>query len=601
MISWTISALSSFACVYQLSTDLSFTIMSLFRPSVRHSPFPQASKGLTNPKLQVSRISKHVIITQQSCSRGRLAWHGRSLLRGQLVRTYALETHPTAEPPSPPPPYSQQPPPPRKEEPPTKLSAQAQPQSTSQSTPKPPPEKQTPSEKAESKPEPQKPSETKTPESTSSTDNVSLPSGWEDDPDFNITSFEQLPHRMFGTNQHILINEQFKKSLQLMLWDFRAPIRYAFAYGSGVFSQSTVSSSTSSYSDATSPHPNPPEAIKKWQQGGGKMIDMMYGVSFTQHWHSLNLQQHRDHYSGLGSLGSFLVSKIQDNWGAGVYFNPYITLRGTLIKYGVVNLDTLQRDLWTWDTLYLAGRLHKPVKILRDDPVIRLANQTNLISAVRVALLMLPEQFTERELHMAIAGISYLGDPRMRFWAENPKKVKNIVDHQLPNFRQLYHPLVEYLPNVSYTDPRCKLDSWMTSDTSGDCKMQQDMDPKKRGNMVRRLPSSFREKLYFLYQKKFRISGREFIKVLEGSKDEDESSFKRREGGEFDRRIAGQDDLRDMVARAIRETVSWPSTSQSVKSFVTAGFGRSWRYLSEKRQKHGAGSAAAVVKEAKND
>lgn len=426
-------------------------------------------------------------------------------------------------------------------------------------------------------------------------DDSLLPPGWEDEPDWNITRFEQLPHRNFGSNQHIIINEEFKRSLQQMLWQFRAPIRYSFAYGSGVFSQSTVSTSGSSYNPATSPHPNPPEAIVKWQRGGGKMIDMIFGVSYTQHWHSLNLHQHREHYSFLGSLGSAAVSRIQDNLGAGVYFNPYITINGTLIKYGVVNLDTLARDLSTWDTLYLAGRLQKPVKILRDDPRVRLANQINLISAVRVALLMLPEKFTERELYMAIAGISYLGDPRMRFWAENPQKVKNIVDHQLPNFRQLYSPLVGDLPNATYTDPRCKSADWWR-DESADCKMQQDMDPIKRGNMVRRLPSAFRQKLYFLYQRKFQIPGRDFDKMLEESKDEDDISFKRRQGGEFDRRIAGEDDLREMVAKAIKQTVSWPSTTQSIKSFMTAGFGRSFHYFSEKRSKSKMGSASSSPK-----
>jgi mitochondrial translocator assembly and maintenance protein 41 len=331
------------------------------------------------------------------------------------------------------------------------------------------------------------------------------------------------------------------------------------------------------------------------------MIDMIYGVSYTQHWHSLNLHQHRDHYSGLGSLGSAVVSSVQDSWGAGVYFNPYITVNGTLIKYGVVNLDTLARDLHTWDTLYLAGRLQKPVKILRDDPRVRLAQQINLISAVRVALLMLPEQFTERELFTAIASISYMGDPRMRFWAENPQKVTNIVNHQLPNFRQLYLPLIEDLPNTTYTDPRCSNPSWAIEDTTGDCKMQQDMDPVKRGNMVRRLPSAFREKVYFLYQRKFQIPGREFAKMLEASKDEDEGSFKRRQGGKFDQRIAGESDLRDMVGRAIRQTVGWPSTSQTIKSFFTAGVGRSWRYFMEKRGKHSSGSSVPSKKETKKE
>jgi translocator assembly and maintenance protein 41 len=409
--------------------------------------------------------------------------------------------------------------------------------------------------------------------------NASLPPGWEDDPDWNITAFSQLPHRTFGYNQHMKINEEFKEALRQVLWRFRAPIRYAFAYGSGVFSQSS-GTATSNFT----PHPHPAEAIVKWQKGGGKMIDFIFGVSYTQHWHSINLQQHRDHYSFLGSFGSGLVSKVQDNWGAGVYFNPYITVNGTLIKYGVVNLDTIQRDLSQWDTLYLAGRLQKPVKILRDDPKVRLANQINLISAVRTALLMLGPTFTERELYTAIAGISYLGDPRMSLNSENPNKVSNIVRNQTSNFRQLYTPLIDDLPNVTFNDSRCRDKDWM-SDPDSDCLMQQDMDPVKRGNMVRRLPKSFREKIYFNYQRKFAIPGVEFDKMLEASQDEDDVSFKRREGGEFDRRVAAEDDVKSVVQQAIQKTVKWPSTSQSIKSAITAGPSRSLRYWREKREK----------------
>ncbi|KAF2436347.1 mitochondrial import protein mmp37 [Tothia fuscella] len=412
--------------------------------------------------------------------------------------------------------------------------------------------------------------------------NASLPPGWEDDPDWDITAFSQLPHRTFGYNQFMKTNEEFKEALRQILWKFRAPIRYAFAYGSGVFAQSSGDAPSSTAKP--SPHEHPPEAIAKWQKGGGKMIDFIFGVSYTQHWHSLNLSQHRDHYSFLGSLGSGLVSRVQDNWGAGVYFNPYITVNGTLIKYGVVNLDTLQRDLSQWDTLYLAGRLHKPVKILRDDPKVRLANQINLISAVRTALLMLGPTFTERELYTAIAGISYNGDPRMSLSTENPHKIANIVTNQTANFRQLYAPLIEDLPNVTFTGSINKDKDWLTNPTS-DSPMQQDMDPIKRGNMVRRLPTSFREKVYFLYQGKFGIPGREFDKLMEESKVEDEQSFRRRQGGEFDRRIAGESDIAQMVGKAIQKTVKWPSTMQSIKGAFTAGPARSWRYYSEKRAK----------------
>ena len=317
------------------------------------------------------------------------------------------------------------------------------------------------------------------------------------------------------------------------------------------------------------------------------MIDFIFGVSYTQHWHSLNLQQHRNHYSAAGYLRSYLVSRIQDSWGAGVYFNPFITVNGTLIKYGVVNLDTLCRDLSEWDTMYLAGRLQKPVKILRDDPRVRLANQINLISAVRTALLLLPPRFSERELYSAIAGLSYMGDPRMSFGAENNNKVANIVKYQLPNFRSLYAPLIENLPNVSFADPRCTSPDWM-DDPEANAKLVQDMDPKKRGNMVRRLPKSFRSKLYFQYQSKYQIPQLEFNKMLDESNDEDPTRVKKQQGGAFEQRIAmeEQQGLTKEVSAALQRTIKWPSYSQTLKGVFTAGVVKGWRYIREKWQKN---------------
>lgn len=232
------------------------------------------------------------------------------------------------------------------------------------------------------------------------------------------------------------------------------------------------------------------------------MIDFIFGVTHTQHWHSINMKQHRDHYSSIASLGSGVVSRVQD-WGAGVYFNPYIEVNGMLIKYGVTSIDNLVRDLTTWDNLYLAGRLHKPVKILRDHPQVRLANQHNLIAAIRASLLLLPAEFTETDLYSTIAGLSYLGDPRMVLPTENKSKVDNIVSHNVVHFRRLYAPLITNLPNVGFAEP-CRLDDedWVLN-PEANSRIQQDMDPIKRGNMVRRLPTSFRSRLYFQYQKKF--------------------------------------------------------------------------------------------------
>lgn len=379
----------------------------------------------------------------------------------------------------------------------------------------------------------------------------------------------------------MLIDAKFKEALRQILWQFRAPIRYAFAYGSGVFPQ------TASTSSASPIHPNPTPAIAEVQKGTGKMIDYIFGVSFTEHWHSLNLNQHQDHYSSVRWLGSGIVRRIQDDWGAGVYFNPYVTVNGTLIKYGVVNLDTLRRDLSEWDTMYLAGRLQKPVKILRDDASVRVANQVNLISAVRTALLLLPENFTEQELYNTIAGLSYRGDLRMSFNAENPNKVANIVKHQIANFRQLYAPLISDLPNVSFRDPQVNASDFM-KDSRANANLSQDMDPRKRGNMVRRLPKGFRSRLYFRYQTKFQIPRGDFDKLLEASIDESGDQIKRREAGPFELRIAKDvpASLRAELVAALTKTIKWPSTSQSIKGIVTGGYARSIRYLREKFQKY---------------
>ncbi|KAF2642516.1 mitochondrial import protein-like protein mmp37 [Massarina eburnea CBS 473.64] len=420
----------------------------------------------------------------------------------------------------------------------------------------------------------------KSPHTTAPPFQQSLPPGWEDEAP-SLSDFTELPHKDFGKNQLMETNEEFKRSLRGILRQF-PPITYAFAYGSGVFPQTDATASRVTHS----PHPNPPEAILKWQKGGGKVIDFVLATRFSQHFHSLNLREHRDHYSFVGSMGSAVVSHVQEGYGAGVYFNPYITVNGIMIKYAVVNMQTLQRDLLDWDTLYLAGRLHKPVKILFEEPNIRVANQRNLLSAIRCSLLLLPETFTEKELYSTITGLSYQGDPRMTYGSEHPKKISNIVTHQIKNFRLLYHDLIMSLPNTTYLDSAAINKSGWMEDTNQDLKLKQDMNPERRSNIVRRLPKSFREKVYFLYQRKFGIPGREYQEMLEASKDEDaKGGLKKPVGSAFDRRIAAEKDLPEMVTKAINQTVYWPSAVQGIKGIVTAGPLRAWQYLKEKREK----------------
>lgn len=205
---------------------------------------------------------------------------------------------------------------------------------------------------------------------------------------------------------------------------FPSDINFCFAYGSGVMKQSGSSSKSSN------------------------MIDLIFAVNDSVSWHNQNIEMNPSHYSFLKWLGGSSVAAYQDHWGAKVYFNTLVPIpsENVLIKYGVVSQPALVSDLLDWSELYLAGRLHKPVTVVRptSDSELRSALQKNLHSAIHSALLLLPEHFTEKLLYKTIIGLSYKGDFRMIF-GEDKNKIENILDPQFEIFQQIYRPIIKSL------------------------------------------------------------------------------------------------------------------------------------------------------------
>ena len=143
---------------------------------------------------------------------------------------------------------------------------------------------------------------------------------------------------------------------------------------------------------------------------------------------------------------------------------------------------------------------------------------------------------------------------------------------------------------VRHTGSNVELDAEVLGGKDG-LLLEQAMEPGMRGDMVRRLPRHFRKKIYYQYQRKFGVPGSAFdeIETGEGSS----------EASEFDERISQQGDLGDVVAKCVQATVQWPATSQTVKSFFTAGVGRAWRYYLDKRKRSKeVGKAKATGEEA---
>ncbi|KAG8931139.1 Mitochondrial translocator assembly and maintenance protein 41 [Tulasnella sp. 418] len=335
----------------------------------------------------------------------------------------------------------------------------------------------------------------------------------------------QLPAQ-FGANQRLRVPDETRALLEEIVAQFRAPIRYAFAYGSGVFAQS-------GYDGSSSKRP---------------MLDFIFAVSHPDHWHAINMHQFPSHYPLHARLsGSSLVSRFQ-SISPGVWFNAYVPINGVTIKYGVTTVDNLCSDLLTWNTLYLSGRMHKPIRIIKDDPRVRLTQQVNLASAIRTALLTLPAEFTEAQLFETLASISYAGDPRMLLPAENRQKVQNIVSKQQPHFRELYHQLVNGLPGVH----------WGAESSS----IQQDISPKARSVHLRKLP------LTLLRGVESHYLGRhaDLVEV----KETDDAAFWSK--------VAEDESVGNVVQSEMRDIVRGPAFVQSLKGIYTAGVTKSARY-----------------------
>uniref|UniRef100_A0A5F9D6V2 Phosphatidate cytidylyltransferase, mitochondrial n=1 Tax=Oryctolagus cuniculus TaxID=9986 RepID=A0A5F9D6V2_RABIT len=300
-----------------------------------------------------------------------------------------------------------------------------------------------------------------------------------------------------------------------ILSHFPDELSLAFAYGSGVFRQAG------------------PNSDQK-----NAMLDFVFTVDDPVAWHSKNLKKNRSHYSFLKVLGPRIISSIQTNYGAGVYYNPLITCDGRLIKYGVISTSVLVEDLLNWNNLYVAGRLQKPVKIvaMSENVILRSALDKNLRSAATAAFLMLPESFSEEDLFVEIAGLSYSGDFRMVI-GEEKSKVLNIVKPNIAHFRELYSSILQESPQVVYKSQQGRLEI--------------DKSPEGQFTQLMALPKTLQQQINRIM----------------------DPPGKNRDVEETLLQVAHDPDCGDVVRLGLSAIVRASSVRQSAKGIFTAGTG----------------------------
>ncbi|XDV52233.1 hypothetical protein PO909_020978 [Leuciscus waleckii] len=316
----------------------------------------------------------------------------------------------------------------------------------------------------------------------------------------------------------------FRKILSQFPQDFSL----AFAYGSAVFSQNGSCQG----------------------QMRRNMLDFVFAVDDPVTWHTMNLMENRKHYSFLRFLGPKHISRIQSESGAGVYFNTLIPADDRLIKYGVISTEALIDDLLHWKTLYVAGRLHKPVRVLlqNESGKLRSALLGNLKSAVIASFLMLPESFSEEELFLQIAGLSYSGDWRMVI-GEDKAKVSNIVKENMHDFRRLYSRILQECPQVVYKPQQGRL--------------EVDKSPEGQFTQLMALPRSLQQKITVLVDR----------------------PGKNRDVEEILLQVAQDPDCGSVVQQGISSIVKTSSLTQSAKGIATAGLFKTVSYSARKLQK----------------
>ncbi|XP_043107540.1 phosphatidate cytidylyltransferase, mitochondrial isoform X2 [Puntigrus tetrazona] len=308
---------------------------------------------------------------------------------------------------------------------------------------------------------------------------------------------------------------------------FPQDLSLAFAYGSAVFRQTGSS----------------PGRM-------GNMLDFVFAVDDPVTWHTMNLLENRKHYSFLRYLGPKHISSVQSEYGAGVYFNTLVPAEDRVIKYGVISTDALIDDLLHWKTLYIAGRLHKPVQIVlqNESGELRAALLGNLKSAVTASFLMLPESFSEEELFLQIAGLSYSGDFRMLF-GEDKSKVSNLVKDSVPHFRRLYSGILQECPQVVYKPQQGRL--------------EVDKSPEGQFTQLMALPRCLQQQITRLVER----------------------PGKNRDVEEVLLQVAQDPDCGSVVQQGISSIVKASSISQSIKGIATAGLVKTLSYSTRKLQK----------------
>ncbi|XP_026194501.1 phosphatidate cytidylyltransferase, mitochondrial-like [Cyclospora cayetanensis] len=247
------------------------------------------------------------------------------------------------------------------------------------------------------------------------------------------------------------------------------PIEACIFYGSNFFPQRPLERRQQDSHGEPKRGQRPEGELSSSSRNSSPLYDMLLLVPQQQllQWHADNFSHRPEHYApfirhvarytgGGKRVAAAFAMRLTEASEVPVLYNCRVPLNNhphELCKYGVVPTEAFCEDLRLWKHFYFAGRMQKPVNLCWKGAdqgrraQVEGACLLNRLNALRLALLLLPQEVSLMRLLEEIVSLSYQGDFRMLV-AEDPQKVQAIVRSQTEALCSIYLPLLSRLPSV---------------------------------------------------------------------------------------------------------------------------------------------------------
>lgn len=176
-----------------------------------------------------------------------------------------------------------------------------------------------------------------------------------------------------------------------------------------------------------------------YKENEKKQVDLIVIVDDIKKFYEENLKKNKYMYKFTPKIYFKHAKADSLKKAAGICYTTDINYGIDTYKMGVIEKVDVLDDLLNWKTFYMAGRFQKEMYTAIEDKEIEKANVINKKNALTVALLLVDkEKPTLLDLYETICSLSYKGDSRKSFKAEDPNKIKKLASGSKEHFNKEY-------------------------------------------------------------------------------------------------------------------------------------------------------------------